>query len=51
MVSEILCGVIVMLLVAWFPYLKDDDSLMEEFSAPITELLEAFSGVNAAKAG
>ena len=41
----------VTLLVGWSPNLQEDESLMEEFLAPITELIEAFSGVKAVKAG
>ena len=41
----------VTLLVGWSPNLQEDESIMEEFSAPITELIEAFSGVKAVKAG
>ena len=46
-----LYGFMVTLLVAWSPNVQDDESMMEEFSAPITELIETFSGVKAAKAG
>ena len=41
----------VTLLVGWSPNLQEDESIIEEFSAPITELIEAFSGVKAVKAG